>query len=96
MLSITTCRRRGNYEESWRLYARRGYELADKYGKFLKNPSNLLSAVRLSKDPVQEFADNAWDSRNAFRTALRELESKEDIIEDLLQVEGDASSSFGR
>ena len=87
----------GNYEDSWRLYARRGYELADKYGRFLtNNGSNLLSAVRLSSDPVQEFADNAWDSRNAFRTALRELESKEDIIEDLLQVDGDTSSSFGR
>ena len=69
--------------------------MADKYGIFFKS-SSLISAVRLSQDPFQEFADNAWDSRNAFRAALRELESKEDVIEDLLQIEGDSSSAFGR
>jgi uncharacterized surface protein with fasciclin (FAS1) repeats len=85
----------GKYEASWRLYARRGYEFADKYGKFF-SASSLLSAVRLSSDPVQEFADNAWDSRNAFRKALRELEGKDDDIEDLLQIEGAQSADFGR
>lgn len=85
----------GNYEASWRLYARRGYELADKYGQFF-NANSLRSAVRLSSDPVQEFADNAWDSRNAFRKALRELEGKAEVIEDVLQVSGDESSNFGR
>lgn len=85
----------GKYQASFELYARRGYELADKYGKFF-NGGSLISSVRLSKDPVQEFADNAWDSRNAFRRALRELEGKDDDIEDLLQFEGDASSEFGR
>ena len=40
----------GKYEDSWRLYARRGYELADKYGQFF-NGSSLLSAVRLSQRP---------------------------------------------
>ena len=85
----------GKYEESWRLYARRGYELADKYGK-LFSASSLLSTVRLSSDPVQEFADNAWDSRNAFRNALRELEGKDDDIEDLIQIQGDESADFGR
>lgn len=85
----------GKYEESWRLYARRGYELAEKYGQFFTG-SSLLAAVRLSGDPAQEFADNAWDSRNAFRAALRELEGKQEVIEDLLQIEGDASSQFGR
>ena len=58
--------------------------------------SSLLSAVRLSSDPVQEFADNAWDSRNAFRNALRELEANDDDIEDLLQIKGDESADFGR
>ncbi|MEL6109723.1 MAG: fasciclin domain-containing protein [Planctomycetota bacterium] len=85
----------GKYEESWRLYARRGYELADKYGTFF-NSGSLLSVVRLSGDPVQEFADNAWDSRNAFRKALRELEGKTDAIEDLLELKEDPSSDFGR
>ena len=85
----------GKYQDSFELYARRGYELADKYGNFF-NKSNLINAINLSKDPFQEFADNAWDSRNAFRAALRELESKEEVIEDLLQLEGDASATFGR
>jgi uncharacterized surface protein with fasciclin (FAS1) repeats len=85
----------GKYQESYELYARRGYELADKYGRFFSG-SSLISSVRLSSDPFQEFADNAWDSRNAFRAALRELEGKQDNIEDLLQLDGDASSEFGR
>ena len=85
----------GKYQDSFELYARRGYELADKYGNFF-NKSNLIGTIQLSKDPFQEFADNAWDSRNAFRAALRELESKEEVIEDLLQLEGDTSATFGR
>ncbi len=85
----------GKYQDSFELYARRGYELADKYGNFF-NKSNLIGTIQLSKDPFQEFADNAWDSRNAFRAALRELESKEEVIEDLLQLEGDATATFGR
>lgn len=85
----------GKYQESFELYARRGYELADKYGRFF-SVSSLISTVALSKDPVQEFADNAWDSRNAFRKALRELEGKQELIEDVLQVEDDASAEFGR
>ena len=85
----------GKYQDSFELYARRGYELADKYGN-LFNKNNLIATIQLSKDPFQEFADNAWDSRNAFRTALRELEGREEVIEDLLQLDGDASASFGR
>ena len=85
----------GAYEKSWRLYARRGYELADKYGQFFSG-NNLISTVKLSGDPVQEFADNAWESRNAFRTALRELEAKNDTIDDLLQIDNDPSADFGR
>ena len=85
----------GQYEESFELYARRGYELADKYGRFFQT-ANLINAIRLSQDPFQEFADNAWDSRNAFRVALRELEGKEELIEDVLQIEGDGTASFGR
>lgn len=85
----------GKYEQSFELYARRGYELADKYGSFF-DKADLISAVRLSSDPFQEFADNAWDSRNAFRAALRQLEGKAEVIEDILQVEGDDTASFGR
>ena len=85
----------GKYKESFELYARRGYELSDKYSPFFGAP-NLIQAVALSKDPVLEFADDAWSSRNAFRIALRELESKNDNIEDLLQINGDESAAFGR
>ena len=69
--------------------------MADKYGRFF-NGGSLIGSVRLSADPFQEFADNAWDSRNAFRNALRELEGKVEQIEDVLQRDGDASSDFGR
>jgi transforming growth factor-beta-induced protein len=85
----------GRFEASWRLFARRGYELADKYGRFFKT-SSLLSAIKESGDPVQEFADNAWDSRNAFRSALRELELRDDDIEDLLEINGAGDTAFGR
>lgn len=85
----------GEYEASFELFARRAYELADKYGKFF-SASSLLSSVALSKDPVNEFADNAWDSRNAFRKALRELESKQELIEDVLDVSGKGDADFGR
>lgn len=85
----------GKYQESYELYARRGYELADKYGRFFTG-SRLISVIALSGDPVREFADNAWDSRNAFRAALREIEGKQELIEDVLQVEDDESAEFGR
>lgn len=85
----------GRYQASFELYARRGYELADKYGRFF-NTGSLINAIRLSSDPKAEFADNAWTSRNAFRAALRELEGRDDSIEDLLQIDGDASNTFGR
>ncbi|MEM8885652.1 MAG: fasciclin domain-containing protein [Planctomycetota bacterium] len=83
------------YEASWRLYARLGYELADKYGRFFR-AKDLIKVIALSSDPVSEFADNAWASRNAFRRALRQLEGRDDDIEDILQVNGDSSSGFGR
>ena len=88
----------GQYEASFRLYARRGYEFIDKYGRFLANNGSvrLRSIVALAVDPVVEFADNAWNSRNAFRTALRELEVQKDGVEDLLQLSDDEASSFGR
>ena len=88
----------GQYEASFRLYARRGYEFIDKYGRFLANNGSvrLRAIVALSVDPVVEFADNAWNSRNAFRTALRELEVQKDGVEDLLQLSDDEASSFGR
>ena len=88
----------GQYQASFRLYARRGYEFVDKYGRFLpKNGSEkLLAIVALSADPVVEFADNAWNSRNAFRAALRDLEVQQEAVEDLLQLSDDEASNFGR
>ena len=81
------------YEKAWKLYARRGYELADKYKKFF-NSGTLIRTIAESTDPFQEFADNAWVSRNAFLRALQQLESGEDKIEDLLQINGEPE--FGR
>ncbi|MDA7500591.1 fasciclin domain-containing protein [Akkermansiaceae bacterium] len=84
------------YQESFELFARRGYELVDKYGSRGYFKTQLLSAVALSRDPVREFADNAWDSRNAFRAVLREIELTEDTLGDLLEVNGDPTSKIGR
>ena len=86
----------GRYQESFELFARRGYELVDKYGSRGYFKTKLLSTVALSRDPVREFADNAWDSRNAFRAVLREIELNKDSLGDLLEVNGDPTSKIGR
>ena len=70
--------------------------MVDKYGSRGYFKTNLLSIVALSRDPVREFADNAWDSRNAFRAILREIELQEDSLGDLLELSGDPSSEVGR
>ncbi|MEO1832402.1 MAG: fasciclin domain-containing protein, partial [Akkermansiaceae bacterium] len=87
---------KGRYQECFEFFARRGYELVDKYGSRGYFKTNLLSTVALSRDPVREFADNAWDSRNAFRAVLREIELNEDSLGDLLEVNGDPTSKIGR
>ena len=87
---------KGRYQECFEFFARRGYELVDKYGSRGYFKTNLLSTVALSRDPVREFADNAWDSRNAFRAVLREIELNKDSLGDLLEVNGDPTSKIGR
>ena len=86
----------GRYQESFELFARRGYELVDKYGSRGYFKTNLVPIVALSRDPVREFADNAWDSRNAFRAILREIELQEDSLGDSLELSGDPTSEVGR
>ena len=88
---------KGKYEESWRYYTARGYEFLSKYSDFLDGNTRgaLLSAIR-DDQPVSQFADDAWASRNAFRVVLRKLEQREDRLLDSYLMQSPEKERFGR
>lgn len=88
---------KGEYEKCWRFYTYKGYEFLSKYSIFLDTSTrrNLTNAIA-DNQPVYQFADNAWSSRNAFRDVLRFLESKEDRIIDSYLMEVPDRARFGR
>jgi uncharacterized surface protein with fasciclin (FAS1) repeats len=88
---------KGKYEESWRYYTARGYEFLSKYTLFLDSStqSSLTSAIK-DDQPVYQFADDAWSSRNAFRTVLRKLEQREDRLLDSYLMQAPKKERFGR
>ncbi len=88
---------KGKYEESWRYYTACGYEFLSKYSLFLDNStrSNLTDAIK-DDQPVYQFADEAWSSRNAFRTVLRSLEQREDRLLDSYLMQAPQRERFGR
>ena len=88
---------KGEYEKCWRFYTYKGYEFLSKYSIFLDSSTrrNLTNAIA-DNQPVYQFADNAWSSRNAFRDVLRFLESKEDRIIDSYLMEVPDRARFGR
>jgi uncharacterized surface protein with fasciclin (FAS1) repeats len=87
----------GEYEKCWRFYTYKGYEFLSKYSLFLDSPTrlNLTNAI-VDSQPVYQFADNAWRSRNAFRDVLRFLEKKEVRIIDSYLMEVPERARFGR
>jgi len=88
---------KGEYEKCWRFYTYKGYEFLSKYSIFLDSSTrrNLTNAIA-DNQPVYQFADNAWSSRNSFRDVLRFLESKEDRIIDSYLMEVPDRARFGR
>ena len=87
----------GEYEKCWRFYTYKGYEFLSKYTNFLdsSNRRNLTNVI-LDDQPVYQFADEAWKSRNVFRDVLRYLEKKEDRIIDSYLMEVPDRARFGR
>ncbi|MDF1712921.1 MAG: fasciclin domain-containing protein [Akkermansiaceae bacterium] len=87
----------GKYEESWRHYTAKGYEFLSKYSQFLTSAqrNSLETAIR-DDQPVYQFASEAWTSRNAFRTVLRDLEQREDRILDSYLMQRPDKKRFGR
>ena len=87
----------GKYEECWRYYTHKGYEFLSKYPNFLDSSTKRKLTNAINDDqPVYQFADNAWESRNAFRDVLRLLESKEDRILDSYLLQAPERAKFGR
>ncbi len=85
------------YEASWRYYTKRGYEFLSKYRDLVD--SKLLSQFeRTIQDdqPVSQFAQDAWSSRNAYRNLLRALEQREDRIQDSYLMQVPEQARFGR
>lgn len=88
---------RGKYEDSWRYYTARGYEFLSKYSLFLdRNTKTALTNAIIDDQPVYQFADDAWASRNAFRTVLRSLEQREDRLLDSYLMQAPKKERFGR
>jgi len=87
----------GKYEQCWRYYTARGYEFLSKYSQFLAS-SDIASFEKAIQDdqPVFQFANEAWASRNAFRRVLRKLEQREDRILDSYLMQAREKKRFGR
>lgn len=88
----------GKYEDSWRYYTARGYEFLSKYSLFLdrSNAKAALTTAIVDDQPVYQFADDAWSSRNAFRSVLRALEQREDRLLDSYLMQTPDKERFGR
>ncbi|MEM9825952.1 MAG: fasciclin domain-containing protein [Planctomycetota bacterium] len=84
----------GRYEECWRFYERRGYEFIEKYGSFA-NTKNLKAAI-FDDQPIYQFAAEAWESRNAFRSLLRTLEQRDEKVQDSYLMQRPETVRFGR
>ena len=89
---------KGEYEESWKYHAKKGLEFISKYGDRGYITSSQLNSLRSTVDdqPSQQFATEAWTSRNTFRTVLRQLQNlNERIIDSKIMVNPEAKR-FGR
>ncbi|MEM6472852.1 MAG: fasciclin domain-containing protein [Planctomycetota bacterium] len=84
----------GEFEDSWRYYERRGYEFIDKY-QSLVNIKYLRNAI-VDDQPIFQFAAQSWESRNGFRNVLRELEKREDSVQDNFLMQRPTVEVFGR
>jgi len=84
------------YEESWRYYIRRGLEYTDKYSAITdSNDISKIQSITVDRQPVFQFAVQAWTARNAFKDTLRNLERQEDRLQDNRLMK-DEKVRFGR
>jgi len=85
------------YESSWRHYIRCGQEFIDKYSAIAdKNEIGKLESAIFDRQPMIQFADEAWTARNAFKDTLRSFERQEDRIQDNRLLQSPEKARFGR
>jgi len=85
------------YEAGWRYYIRRGQESIDKYSAIANNNDIVkLESAIFDRQPMIQFADEAWTAWNAFKDALRNFERQEDRIKDNRLSLSPEKARFGR
>ncbi len=90
---------KGEYEECWKYYAKKGLEFIAKYedrGYITSAQLKTLRSITVDDQPSQQFATEAWTSRNAFRTVLRQLQNLEENIVDSKLMMNPEAKRFGR
>ena len=90
---------KGEYEECWKYYAKKGLEFIAKYedrGYITTAQLKTLRSITVDDQPSQQFATEAWTSRNAFRTVLRQLQNLEENIVDSKLMMNPEAKRFGR
>ena len=90
---------KGEYEECWKYYAKKGLEFIAKYedrGYITSSQLKTLRSITVDDQPSQQFATEAWTSRNAFRTVLRQLQNLEENIIDSKLMMNPEAKRFGR
>ena len=90
---------KGEYEESWKYYAKKGLEFISKYGDrgyITSSQLNSLRSITVDDQPSQQFATEAWTSRNTFRTVLRQLQNLQERIVDSKLMMNPEANRFGR
>ena len=90
---------KGEYEKCWKYYIKKGLEFIAKYGDSGYLTSSQLQNLRgitVDDQPSQQFASEAWTSRNTFRTVLRQLQNKTERIIDSNLMMNPEVKRFGR
>tara|TARA_B100000965_G_C19105559_1_gene546813 strand:- start:233 stop:592 length:360 start_codon:yes stop_codon:yes gene_type:complete len=90
---------KGEYEECWIYYVKKGLEFIAKYedrGYLTTSQLKNLRSITVDDQPSQQFATEAWTSRNTFRTVLRQLQNLEKKIIDSKLMMNPSFKRFGR
>ena len=90
---------KGEYEECWIYYVKKGLEFIAKYedrGYLTTSQLKNLRSITVDDQPSQQFATEAWTSRNTFRTVLRQLQNLEKKIIDSKLMMNPSLKRFGR
>ena len=90
---------KGEYEECWIYFVKKGLEFTAKYedrGYLTTSQLKNLRSITVDDQPSQQFATEAWTSRNTFRTVLRQLQNLEKKIIDSKLMMNPSLKRFGR